>query len=59
LKAIPEQIPRRPTANAGTNQVPVRLSARAYNGQSRCQAAASRETVFLSDVAGKYLALDG
>jgi len=35
-------------AVARTNQVPVRLSASAYRGQFRCQAAASRETVFLS-----------
>jgi hypothetical protein len=37
----------------------VRLSASAYRGQFRCQAAASREMVFLSDVTRKYLAGDG
>jgi len=36
------------TAIARTNQVPARLSASAYRGQCRCQAAASRETVFFS-----------
>jgi hypothetical protein len=42
-----------------TNQVPAELLASAYSGQSCCQAGALAETVFLSDLKGKYLAGDG